>query len=194
MELPAHVEPAARRLVQWETRLPLFLALLLSTYQRRTIDPGKRKCPGSRNTTTVGSEGYLADENTIVTKVLIQTDTPNKNGRIFPKAVVKKAVADYQSLVGKGMAFGHISTPKGLHISLRDVSHLVTEVKVDEDGDICATIQPLDKQMGPILQDLLDRGITPKFGINGSASADNGQIVDLKISSIDVIQGTSERE
>ena len=63
----------------------------------------------------------------------MQSEIKNRNGRIYPKEVMKKEVNRYvKEFVEKDRAFGELGHPDGPTINLDKVSHMIT--KLEEDG------------------------------------------------------------
>jgi hypothetical protein len=59
--------------------------------------------------------------------VLQKYDTPNKNGRIYPEAILKRENDKYQSAIRKGAALNELNHPSSSLIDLDRVSHSITE-------------------------------------------------------------------
>ena len=59
--------------------------------------------------------------------VFMQGDIKNRNGRIYPKDVLMKEVANYnKKFVDENRAFGELGHPAGPTVNLESVSHLDT--------------------------------------------------------------------
>ena len=63
----------------------------------------------------------------ILYAVLQKYDTPNKNGRIYPEALLKRENDKYQTLIKKGGALNELNHPSSSLIDLDRVSHTITE-------------------------------------------------------------------
>jgi hypothetical protein len=59
--------------------------------------------------------------------VLQKYDTPNKNGRIYPEAILKRENEKYQSVIRKGSALNELNHPSSSLIDLDRVSHSILE-------------------------------------------------------------------
>jgi hypothetical protein len=59
--------------------------------------------------------------------VLQKYDTPNKNGRIYPEAILKRENEKYQTLIKKGGALNELNHPSSSLIDLDRVSHSIVE-------------------------------------------------------------------
>ena len=63
----------------------------------------------------------------ILYAVLQKYDTPNKNGRIYPKAILQRENEKYQILIKKGGAISELNHPSSSLIDLDRVSHKILE-------------------------------------------------------------------
>jgi hypothetical protein len=66
-------------------------------------------------------------EDLILFAVLQKYDTPNKNGRIYPEAILKREDQKYQQLIKKGGALNELNHPSSSLIDLDRVSHSILE-------------------------------------------------------------------
>ena len=90
--------------------------------------------------------------------IMLQTEVKNKNGRIYPKDIMKKEVARYtREFIDQKRAYGELGHPEGPTINLERASHLITELK--EDGNnFVGRAKILSTPMGEIVKSLLDDG------------------------------------
>jgi hypothetical protein len=64
----------------------------------------------------------------VILYAVVQTyDTPNKNGRIYPEAILKREDQKYQTLIKKGGALNELNHPSSSLIDLDRVSHSILE-------------------------------------------------------------------
>lgn len=66
-------------------------------------------------------------EDLILYAVLQKYDTPNKNGRYYPKNILMRENEKYQILIQKGGALNELNHPSSSLIDLDRVSHSITE-------------------------------------------------------------------
>ena len=82
--------------------------------------------------------------------IFAQADTKNRNGRVYPKAVMKSAVEKYvREQVSQKRAVGELNHPEGPTVNLDKVSHLITDLKF-EGNDIMGKALILDTPNGKI--------------------------------------------
>lgn len=60
--------------------------------------------------------------------ILQKYDTPNRNGRIYPKHILEREAKKYQGMIEKGNAISELNHPESTLIDLDRVSHMITEV------------------------------------------------------------------
>ena len=87
----------------------------------------------------------------ILYAVLQKYDTPNKNGRIYPKALLMRENEKYQQIIKKGSALNELNHPSSSLIDLDRVSHSILETWWDGKmlmGKIKLLTSPGWKKMG----------------------------------------------
>ena len=114
---------------------------------------------------------YLVEEdpktgkkNMFIEGIMLQTEVKNKNGRIYPKEIMKKEVARYtKEYVDNNRAYGELGHPEGPTINLERTSHLITSLTEDGNNFI-GKAKILSTPMGEIVKNLLQDGA--KLGVS----------------------------
>lgn len=105
-----------------------------------------------------------------------QVDTPTANGRVYPREVMEKAIAKYQTLIDKKQAVGVIVDPSdtpSTRIELKDVSHLVTAMRIEDNGDVVMEAQTMRTENGKKLAVMLQTiPVMEQFGIDSRVRGD----------------------
>ena len=131
--------------------------------------------------------------------VFAQADKKNRNGRIYPKPIMERAVGKYVTeQVSKRRAVVELNHPEGPTVNLDKVSHLITDLKF-EGNDVVGKAQVLDTPMGKIVKGLLEGGVQLGVSTRGMGSLENrnGAMVvkdDFILSTVDIVQDPSEPE
>jgi hypothetical protein len=139
------------------------------------------------------------DKNYVIEGVFAQADKKNRNGRIYPKPIMERAVGKYvEEQVSKKRAVGELNHPEGPTVNLDKVSHLITDLKF-EGNDVVGKAQILDTPMGKIVKGLLEGGVQLGVSTRGMGSLENrnGAMVvkdDFILSTIDIVQDPSAPE
>jgi len=99
----------------------------------------------------------------------------NGNGRMYPPDILMREVKTYQKLVKENRALGELDHPDDSVINLRNASHMVTSIWMEEKS-VMGKVKVLDTPSGKILRSLVESGV--KLGISsrgmGSVSEGNG--------------------
>jgi hypothetical protein len=60
--------------------------------------------------------------------VLQKYNTPNRNGRIYPKKILEREAENYKKMIQKGTSLSELNHPESSLIDLDRVAHMITEV------------------------------------------------------------------
>jgi len=132
----------------------------------------------------------------VIEGIFAQTEKRNRNGRIYPKAIMEKAVGKYVSdQINKKRAVGELNHPEGPTVNLDKVSHLITDLNF-EGNDVVGKAQILDTPMGKIVKGLLEGGVQLGVSTRGMGSLEqrNGAMYvkdDFILSTVDIVQDPS---
>jgi|TARA_B100001094_G_scaffold21674_1_gene18318 hypothetical protein len=137
-----------------------------------------------------GSKNYFIEG------VFMQSNKKNRNGRIYEKKTMEKAVEKYVTeQVKTGRAVGELNHPEGPTVNLDKVSHKITDLHW-QGNDVVGKASILKTPMGQIVEGLLEGGV--KLGVSsrgmGSLVSKNGaQYVgdDFMLSTVDIVQDPS---
>ena len=105
--------------------------------------------------------------------IFMQADMKNRNGRVYPMAVLNKEVKRYnKEFVAEGRAFGELGHPEGPTVNLDRVSHMITKLEADGKNFI-GEAKLLSTPMGEIAKALIKDG--GKLGVSsrGMGSIEN---------------------
>ena len=132
----------------------------------------------------------------IVEGIFAVAEGKNRNGRIYPKAVMEKAVGKYvKEQVKTNRAVGELNHPDGPTVNLDKVSHLITDLKMDG-NNVMGKARILETPMGQIVAGLLEGGV--QLGVStrgmGSLEEKNGTMYvkdDFMLNTVDIVQDPS---
>jgi hypothetical protein len=100
----------------------------------------------------------------IVNGVLQRANAKNQNGRVYPKDILAREVAEYSRVqIAENRALGELDHPESSVVNLQNVSHNVRRVWWKGD-DVMGEVEVLSTPSGNILKELLKAGI--KLGIS----------------------------
>ena len=142
------------------------------------------------------TEGKNGKKNYAIEGVFAQAESKNRNGRIYEKAVMEKAVNNYDnSQVSKGRAVGELNHPEGPTVNLDKVSHKIESLNW-KGNDVVGKATVLDTPMGNIVKGLLEGGVQLGVSTRGMGSLENRNNAmyvkdDFILNAIDIVQDPS---
>ena len=129
--------------------------------------------------------------------IFMQSDIKNQNGRVYPHAVLKKEVSNFNNkYVKEGRALGELGHPMGPVINLDRVSHLIKELT--EDGkNFVGKAKVMDTPNGKIVMNFISEGV--KLGVSsrgmGSLKTKKNGVnevqKDFVLSTVDIVADPS---
>jgi hypothetical protein len=150
--------------------------------------------------TTLGvkllTEEKNGTKNYFIEGVFMQSETKNRNGRLYPLATMSKEIERYnRDYVAQNRAMGELGHPEGPTLNLERVSHIIKDLKQDG-NDVYGRAKILDTPYGRIVKNLMDEGA--KLGVSsrgmGSLKEQDGVNVvqeDFMLASVDVVADPS---
>ena len=102
--------------------------------------------------------------------VFLQSELKNRNGRMYPFAVLNREVERYnEEYVKTKRALGELGHPDGPTVNLDRVSHRITNLRA-EGNNFIGKAQILDTPMGNIAKSLLGEGVQLGVSSRGMGS------------------------
>ena len=142
------------------------------------------------------TEDKNREKNTFLQGVFMQAEQKNRNGRIYPKETLFKAVEKYiNEQVKTGRAVGELDHPAGPQINLDKVSHKITRLEFDGDN-VVGKAQVLETPMGKIVEGLIKGGVKLGVSSRGMGTVENRKGAtyvndDYMLSTVDIVQDPS---
>ena len=134
-------------------------------------------------------------KNVYIEGIFMQANRENKNGRVYPKAIMEKEVGRYQQLIKEKRSLGELGHPPNPTINLNQVSHLITELTFMGD-DVIGRAKILDTPMGNIAKNFINEGVM--LGVSsrglGSLKMKNGVNEvqdDFHLATVDIVADPS---
>ena len=119
-------------------------------------------------TTKSGGKNYFIEG------IFMQSETKNRNGRIYPKSVLQKEAKRYTTeFIKKKRAFGELGHPDGPTVNLERVSHMIEELE-EVDQNFMGRAKILDTPYGKIVKNLIDEGAQLGVSSRGMVSLKPG--------------------
>ena len=142
------------------------------------------------------TEAKNGTKQTFLEGVFMQAENKNKNGRIYTREVLTRAVDKFvNEQVITGRAVGELNHPDGPSINLDKVSHRITELKWDG-NNVMGKALILDTPMGQIVKGLVEGGVQLGVSSRGMGSLEmkngvNHVADDFLLNTVDIVQDPS---
>jgi len=129
--------------------------------------------------------------------IFMQSDLKNQNGRIYPHAVLKKEVNNFNNkYVAEGRALGELGHPMGPVINLDRVSHVIKEL-IEDGKNFIGKAKVMDTPNGKIVKNFISEGV--KLGVSsrgmGSVKTNKEGVnevqKDFVLSTVDIVADPS---
>ena len=141
-------------------------------------------------------EGDTAEKAMFIEGIFMQDTVKNRNGRIYPKNVMKSSVKQYmEKFVTTKRSLGELNHPEQASVNPERASHMVVSLKEDGDNWV-GKAKILSTPMGSLVKNLINDGV--QLGVSsrglGTVKESNGANVvqnDYWISAIDVVSDPS---
>ena len=118
------------------------------------------------------TEGAGDSKKLYIEGVFLQSELRNRNGRVYPLAVLEKEVNRYnEEYIKTNRALGELGHPDGPSVNLDRVSHRITSLKA-EGNNFMGKAQILGTPMGKIAESLLGEGVQLGVSSRGMGSID----------------------
>jgi hypothetical protein len=132
-------------------------------------------------------EEHATSKQSYLSGVFMQADIENGNGRVYPGAEITSAVKNVNQRITEGLSvFGELNHPDNLTIDLNNVSHIITEMKMEGTNAI-GKAKLLNTPKGQIVKAILEGG--GKLGVSsrGSGNVNEGRVSQFSIVTVDIV-------
>lgn len=115
-----------------------------------------------------------------VVGIIQKAGIKNENGRIYPKQILQRAIAQYKmKMVETGQAFGELDHPDASIVSLKHTSHRIVDIWWENDIEVWAKIKILSTYEGENLKRLFEEGVPIGISSRGLGSTSKKNGVDI---------------
>jgi hypothetical protein len=116
------------------------------------------------------TEGLKARSgNPLVEGILATAEVKNGNGRYYSKDLWEREINKYMDVVKENRATGELDHPESTIINLKNVSHIIREIRWDGDK-VIGKIEILPTTSGNILKALIENGVMVGVSSRGMGS------------------------
>jgi len=133
--------------------------------------------------------------NLYIEGIFMQADKQNKNGRMYPRGIMEKEVARYQDLIREKRSLGELGHPPNPTINLNQVSHLITELRMDG-SNVIGKAKILGTPMGKIAENFIREGVSLGVSSRGVGSLKERNGInevqdDFHLATVDIVADPS---
>jgi len=133
--------------------------------------------------------------------VFAKADQPTGNNRVYPREEWEREIKKAQQRIKERRMFGELDHPGDGRTSLWRVSHLITSLEIDEDGNIIGEAEVIeDSQAGRQLKAILKAGAKVGVSSRGKGTiepADKGnaeKVTDFHLETFDIVANPSVQQ
>lgn len=119
--------------------------------------------------------------------IFMQADRKNHNSRIYPLSEIAAAVHSVNQTISEGhTVYGELNHPDNLTIDLNNVSHIITEMRMDGSNAI-GKAKIMNTPKGQIVKAILEAG--GKLGVSsrGSGNVVEGVVSGFSLVTVDIV-------
>lgn len=133
----------------------------------------------------VGGDLYLSG-------IMMQAALKNGNGRNYPVNEITRAVEECQTKIKAGQyIMGELNHPDTLSINLANVSHAITEIKMDGNNAV-GKMKLLNTPAGQIAKAIIEGGVRLGVSSRGTGNVtESGDVSDFSFVTMDIVSTPS---
>lgn len=144
--------------------------------------------PNTANLTEMKRQGgdlYL-------TGIMMQAALRNGNGRVYPVNEISRAVQECQAKIARGQfIMGELNHPDSLSINLANVSHAITEIRMDGNNAV-GKMKLLNTPSGNIAKAIIEGGVRLGVSSRGTGNVnESGEVGDFSFVTMDIVSTPS---
>ena len=124
--------------------------------------------------------------------IMMQAELQNGNGRRYPLAEISKAVDEAAARIKEGHSImGELNHPDVLSINLANVSHAITEIRMDGNNAV-GKMKLLNTPSGNIAKGLIEGGVRLGVSSRGTGNVnEGGNVSDFAFVTVDIVSQPS---
>jgi len=124
--------------------------------------------------------------------IMMQAALKNGNGRVYPVNEIAKAVDECQAKIKNGMyIMGELNHPDTLSINLANVSHAITEIRMDGNNAL-GKMKLLNTPAGNIAKGIMEGGVRLGVSSRGTGNVnEGGDVSDFAFVTVDIVSTPS---
>ena len=119
------------------------------------------------------------------------SEEKNGNGRVYKRENIQSVIESAMARISEGYSMcGELNHPPGLSVDLANVSHMITELKMDGNYGI-GKAKILNTPSGNIAKALLEGGVRLGVSSRGTGEVSEGIVSNFDLVTIDIVANPS---
>ena len=136
-------------------------------------------------------ESQDGSKNVFLAGRFLVSEEQNGNGRIYKRENIQSVIERTMKQISEGYSMcGELNHPPGLSVDLSNVSHMITELKMDGNYGI-GKAKILNTPSGQIAKALLDGGVRLGVSSRGTGEVNEGIVSNFDLVTIDIVANPS---
>ncbi len=132
-------------------------------------------------------EEHASSKSSYLSGVFAQAEVLNGNGRNYPFSEVSTAVASVMKRINEGTSvYGELNHPDNLSIDLNNVSHIITEMRMEGNNAI-GKAKILNTPKGQIVKAIIEGGGKLGVSTRGSGNVTEGRVSGFNLVTVDIV-------
>jgi hypothetical protein len=104
--------------------------------------------------------------------VFSRINKPNRNRRIYTENVMRESIESSRGSISQRGLVGTLDHPSSAKVSTRDISHVITDLRLAPDGAVLGEAEALDTELGSELKKLMEAKIRLGVSTRGVGSVE----------------------
>lgn len=124
--------------------------------------------------------------------IMMMSEVKNGNGRCYGRSDMERVVTEAHSRIASGHTIcGELNHPDVLSINLANVSHCITEIRMDGNNAI-GKMKLLNTPSGNIAKGLIEGGVRLGVSSRGTGNVnESGNVTDFSFVTVDIVSQPS---
>lgn len=126
---------------------------------------------------------------TYISGVFLGAEKKNRNGRIYPKPIIEREVAQFRKLIESGEAVGELDHPEDAVIHSKELAIRISQLDMQDDFAVGKALILTKMPNGQMLKGLIDSGVKMGVSSRGVGNLTSESIVcdDFHLITIDAV-------
>lgn len=127
-------------------------------------------------------------QNLFLSGIMMMSEVKNGNGRIYKKSDMERVVEEASKRIAEGHSIcGELNHPDVLSINLANVSHAITEIRMDGNNAL-GKMKLLNTPSGNIAKGLIEGGVRLGVSSRGTGNVnESGSVSDFSFVTVDIV-------